>query len=167
MRKLLIISALGVVAVSAQADVFNLVGVGTYTLGSGGYTTTENIVAQMTPFTLDTLNFAGTYSGNGAVGTMVFTGTGGSVTLSFTSGDFQYDSSGNASGLAGAWTFVSGTGSYSSYTTGSGTFGATYNAASNNYSSTTLSGNIQAVPEPATLAVLGLGALALRRRKRK
>lgn len=168
MRKLAIISALGALAVSGYADIFNVVSVGTFTLGSGGYTTSEEVVYQNTPSAVDILDFSGTYVGSGADGTMVYTGAGGTVTLAFDGGDFSFGGDGSA--ISGSWTFVSGTGDYAIYASGSGTFGATYNPdgdSESNYSSTTVSGDLEPVPEPATLAALGLGALALMRRRRK
>lgn len=166
MRKLAIIGALGALAVSGYADIFNVVSVGTFTLGTGGYTTSEEVVYQNTPSAVDILDFSGTYVGAGADGTMVYTGAGGTVTLAFDGGDFSVDGDGDNSGIAGSWTFVSGTGDYAVYVSGSGTFGATYNADFDNYASTTLSGHLEPVPEPATLAALGLGALVLIRRRK-
>lgn len=65
----------------------------------------------------------------------------------------------------GSWKYVSGTGTYSNQK-GSGTFGLTYTPGINLQQST-FTGSLQAVPEPASLAVLGLGAMALVRKRRK
>ncbi len=62
------------------------------------------------------------------------------------------------------WTYVGGTGSYANLA-GDGTY-----AQSGNYgdssSTTSIKGHLQAVPEPASFAALGLAALALLRRRR-
>lgn len=156
--------ALAVVA-GAHAAVFNVVSVGTFTLDGGtGYSTDESVVFQMTPSALDTLDFDAVYVGAGAAGTMVYTGAGGTVTLAFTSGDFSFGGSGSS--ISGAWSYVSGTGDYAGYASGAGTWGAAYDAVGS-YASTTLAGNLEPVPEPASLAVVGIGAAALLRRRRR
>jgi hypothetical protein len=164
MVKLAAIALVSSLVALSNAVVFSVVSVGQFTLVGGGYTTAENVISQVTPSPLNTLAFTATYVGAGANGNMVYTGGAGTVTLAFTApGPFVFQ--GNTSSLNGSWTYTSGTGAYASYTGGSGTFAAVYNT-SGNYASTTLSGDLNPVPEPATLAVLGLGVLALRRRVR-
>ena len=67
---------------------------------------------------------------------------------------------------SGLWTILSGTGSYTNLV-GGGSYSINYNANDDNFSQTTLVGDVQAVPEPASIAALSVGALALLRRRKK
>jgi hypothetical protein len=165
MFKVGVIALLSAVAVISQATIFNVVSVGTFTLTTNGYTTSENVVFQNTPSALSTMSFSALYNGPGIDGTITYSGGGGNITLAITSPG-PFNGGGSGSSIAGSWTYTSGTGAYSGYSAGAGTWGATYDSVGN-YASTTLSGNLTPVPEPATMAVLGIGALALIRRRRR
>ncbi|MFY9235159.1 MAG: PEP-CTERM sorting domain-containing protein [Fimbriimonadaceae bacterium] len=165
MKKLAIIAFAASLVSAAQAVVFSVVSVGTYTLENDGYTTSEEVIFQITPSALDTMFFDATYVGQGADGEITYTGAGGTITLDFTApGPFQFG--GATSSLNGTWTYSSGTGDYAGYTSGIGTFAAVYNS-SGQYASTTLTGDLEPVPEPASLVALGLGIAAFGRKLRR
>ncbi len=63
------------------------------------------------------------------------------------------------------WTYVGGTGSYANLS-GDGTFTQIIDYGDHS-STTSIKGGLQAVPEPSAYAALGLGGLALLRRRRK
>ncbi|RYG26563.1 PEP-CTERM sorting domain-containing protein [bacterium] len=99
-------------------------------------------------------------------GTGTYTGAGGS--LSF---DYEWTTAtllGGTQSLVGTWAMTGGTGTYAGLT-GEGTL-TTNHDLTNGYPSpsfTTFRGQLEAVPEPASMAALGLGAAAiLKRRKR-
>lgn len=165
MFKVVIVALCAAAVAAAHAVVFNVVSVGTWLITDSGYTTSEGVVFQNTPSAVTHMDWTATYVGSGAQGTILYSGAGGTVTLSFTSGPFSGSGDGSATALSGVWNYVSGTGDYANYVGGTGTFGSTYNI-NDNYSSTTLSGHLDPVPEPASLAALGVGALVLIRRRR-
>jgi hypothetical protein len=165
MFKLGFVGLLCAMAAASQAIVFSALSVGTYNNPGGTYTTSETVVSQITPSAVATMAFSGTYVGAGAAGTIIYTGAGGTITLAFaTPGPFNL--AGNTSSIDGTWTYQSGTGAYAGYTGGAGTFGAVYNT-TGAYASTTLTGDLTPVPEPASMAVLGIGALAAISRRRR
>lgn len=156
-------------AVCANAVSFYVASQGTYNNSFGTYyTTSERVIAELDPFANPTtLAFNATYGGVGiSNGTAVYDdGAGNTLTLGFAGGPFTVGTF--TSSVAGSWSFVSGTGAYSSIGSGSGTWSASYHASLNSLSQTTFVGDFEAVPEPASMAALGLGAAALLRRRRK
>src|SRR5215210_6012251 len=106
-----LIAGLVALAAASQAVVFSVVSVGTWANAQGGYTSTESVVFQNTQSNLTSMFFNATYVGQGANGTITYTGANGNINLAFTAaGPFVLQ--GNTSSLNGAWTFVSGTGNY-------------------------------------------------------
>ena len=165
LRASLLAAALGA-ALSAQAVTIFTVSSGTYTLA--GTTQTQNETVSLKtggygPLASLVLNYdTFTMSGTGT-----YTGTGGT---------FNFDYSlptppvtvGQGTSLTGVWStgaFNTSTGTYAN-TTGVGTFSVTLNTTTKE-SGTVFTGNLEAVPEPASMAALGLGAAALLRRRRK
>jgi hypothetical protein len=168
MFKVGLIAFLSALAVVSQATIFDVISVGTWANISNGYTTAESVVFQNTPSALSTMAYSAQYVNggvNGVNGTITYTGGSGTITLAITSTG-PFNMGGNSTSIAGSWTYTSGTGAYAGYSSGAGTWGATYSG-EGNYASTTLSGNLTPVPEPATLAVLGIGGLAMIRRRRR
>jgi len=152
-------------AVASQAITFIASSSGTYVNGPGTYTTTENVVVSTTaPYpAVTTLTFVA--AGGAVVNGLATYGTAGADTLvlafSGTAGGISpITSSGN-----GIWNYQSGTGAYAGLV-GSGTWSATY-VFPGTLAFTTFAGDLAPVPEPASMAVLGLGAAALLRRRRK
>lgn len=111
---------------------------------------------------LDLLHVDGVYDPFSTVAT--YTSGSGSLTL-----DLMYENTSvggfGVSTDSGTWTIRSGTGSYVDLT-GSGSYSISYNAGDDQFASTTVVGDIEAVPEPATLVALSLGALGLLRRRK-
>lgn len=154
-RLALVASALGAVA-TAQAYIFTVVG-----------KCDSNGVIQTTDFETSSLAefgntfsygvvfyFNGDFTGGFSNGpsSVTMSGTGGSVTTgggsySF-SGNYTVDSAANTTIPLGS----------------PGTYSATFDLDAGNYSFSVAG---QPVPEPATMAVLGLGGAALMRRRRK
>lgn len=92
-------------------------------------------------------------------GTGTYTGAGG--TLTFTYALTEPSLLGDAQSASGTWT---ATGS----NMGSGTLSITLLSATSGFETGTLfAGSYQAVPEPASLAALGVGALGLLRRRKR
>ncbi len=120
----------------------------------------SHIVPLPNPTTLDLL---GTFSTSTSVAT--YSNGVDSFTLDFVFTNTTF--AGGAKTDQGTWTWVGGTAAYATVTGGTGTYSATYNAADGNFSSTTIAGNLDAVPEPASMAVVGIGLLGLARRRRK
>lgn len=69
--------------------------------------------------------------------------------------------------ISGRWTYASGVGSYAGQA-GNGTWAATFQPALDQLVLTSFSGDLHPTPEPASMAILGMGAVGfLARRRRK
>lgn len=158
--------AVGALAISAQAFMIDIISVGGFTNGVGVYATTENVIFQNTPGTLSTLAVAGNINSPGPSqflnATATYVGSGGSLVVNYSTSPMQ--TSGNSASYDGIWTYVSGTGAYAGL---SGTGAVNFLVSASGFANHSLSGELQAVPEPATMAVLGLGAAALLRRRKR
>ncbi|RYG24196.1 PEP-CTERM sorting domain-containing protein [bacterium] len=170
-RIALIASVLGA-ALSAQAVSLDIVSKGKFTPALPLINVRENVLAHdvdgleaVVPFTK--LNYSLNLPSGSGMGTYA-NDLGDSLRFSFTVTPIpSFDvSAGTVSG-SGNWTFLGGTGAYSAFTSGSGTMSATYNFATNNTAMTNFSGDLQAVPEPASMAALALGGLGVLRRRKK
>lgn len=155
-------------AALAQASAFHIdiISVGTVTSGAN-VTFTENVIFQntsivMPAFTTDTysiVNNVPPQPGNG----IFSNGSGDSMLFNL----ILNNVSANGPGVAGdgSWTYTGGTGAYVNLV-GGGTFTFNLNTVTL-ASNSTFIGELTPVPEPATMAAVGLGAAALLRRRRK
>lgn len=164
-----LIVSVGVVgaAISAQAFTFSLISVGTFVPGAN-FTTAENVVFQISPGVLNTLAVTGNVVNPGPVQTLAstatYTGGADSLTISYVTSPVVF-TPGNAS-YSGMWTYLGGTGAYAGLA-GGGTMTVQFNSNLGNLSTHSVTGDLDsAVPEPASMAVLGLGAVALLRRRK-
>lgn len=162
--KTLLIASLLVAACAGQAITFQYVSVGTYT---GGYTSTESAVFQNDPMSVPFFTANGVVNNPGPsqflTATAVFSdGGANSMTVNYSTSPVVFQ--GNSASYAGTWNYVSGTGAYANMS-GGGTMTAIFDTDFN--STHSFFGDLQAVPEPASMAVLGLGVAALLRRRRK
>ena len=100
-------------------------------------------------------------------GSATYSGAGGTLAIRFAFSTFT-SVGGFYGAYFGTWTATGGTGNYSQ-ATGGGTLSRLEDGSDpDSYQSTTvLDGEIQAVPEPASLLALGLPALALLRRRKR
>ena len=172
--QLVSVAALAMVSAFASASPFIAVSAGTYNtfLGPAYYTTSESIISGLAaPLPVPTsLDFNAPYidAGNHPLGV-----TGGVATykngtdelkLSFSGGPFSFSSF--TSSISGTWSFLSSTGAYSVITGGTGTWSASYSRVST-FSQTTFVGDFEAVPEPASIAVVATGLVGLATRRRR
>jgi hypothetical protein len=168
LRTSLSLVALGA-ALAAHAVTISLVSAGTYAItGADTYTQDEKVlVSDTAPLpALTSMHLDGVYS----TGMQTATYTGGGSTLVLDLVFINTVSNGGAKTDQGTWSYVTGTGGYApgtAITGGTGTYSITYNPADGQFASTTIAGNLDAVPEPASVAALGVGALGLLRRRRK
>lgn len=169
MRSLLALSFLACVG-AAQAFVIDIVSVGNFVAGVN-YTANENVIYENAPGNLATLAVNGLVNNPGATqfltGTAVWTGGPDTLTVAFTSAPVQ-SGSGSTSSYAGTWVYTGGSGQYSGLV-GGGSWAVVFNSASNNYSNHSFSGDLNPVPEPATMTLFAIagGAAVLRRLRRK
>ena len=166
MKRTFFLAAVAALSAASQAITLSLVSVGTFDDSNPALLTQDEAVVVShigTLPALSTLHAESTFSP--FTTTAVYTSTSGTLTF-----DLVYDNT-EVGGFgistdSGLWTVLGGTGSYAGYA-GSGSYSINYNAPDNNFSQTTLIGDIEAVPEPASIAVLSLGALGLLRRRKK
>ncbi len=156
-----------------SASTFVAVSLGTYNNSFGSYyTTAENVLSSVTaPYAaLNTLDFTAIYGGSGVTtGSLAVyknAANTDTLTLAFVGGPFTVSGFNTTSSISGSWNFVSGTGSYASVASGSGTWSASYNALAGSLAQTTFVGDLNPVPEPASMAILAVGALGMARRRR-
>ncbi len=168
LRTSLVVAALGA-ALSAQAVTIFLVSHGTGALDvNNNFVQNEKVLVQTGGFgaltslvqTSDNTNFP-----NGSTGE--YSGAGGTLDYSYVISDVT--SNGAFQSVDGAWTYTGGTGTYANLPGGGGTLAFTIDLSSGepDETGTVFSGDLQAVPEPASMAVLGVGALGLLRRRKK
>jgi hypothetical protein len=153
---------------ASQAFTLDLVSVGTFVPGIA-YTATETVVFESAPGSLASLFVSGTVNSPGPTqflsGTATWVGGPDSLTVSFLSAPVQ-SGSGFTASYAGTWVYTGGTGLYAGLV-GGGSWAVVFDSGNSNYSNHSFSGDLAAVPEPASMLALagGLGLLARRRRK--
>ena len=155
--------ALAGVAVAAHAFQFAVISDGSYSSNTG--ISNEQVVGQTGIEELDTLVL------DYATETGEYTGPGGNLDFTFTWGPpgqgYPY---GDGNYYQGVWTYANtSTGDFANMN-GGGTFAFGINNGDGNgnyHSNTALVGSLVTVPEPAAFAALGIGLVALVRRRRK
>ena len=156
-------------SVAASAVNVTFVSEGSYTVSSGTYVYTENVVYQSHPGLGNVSSFVETFvtSTNPTTDIGIYTGTSDTLTISIAPDFVTVTDPSNPFfvSYAGTWAYVSGTGTYANLT-GGGTYTQNTNE-QDQTSDATIKGALNPVPEPASIVALGLGAAAmLRRRKR-
>lgn len=168
------LAAFGVLAcsmASAQDIQIDLSSHGLYSIGSGSFSVNEVVIYQSTTLpmpTLTSMTYTASTSGPPYAGDGTYTNGVDSFTFHFElTGDVPTDGFSSTQTAHGLWTYTSGTGAFANYS-GSGVIASNYNAPAGATSLTVFSGRlVNLVPEPATVAALGIGAAALLRRRRK
>lgn len=153
-------------AVAAHALVISVASVGGYNVVGTTATFTESVVYQSTnPASGQFTTLTAVYDLVNKTGTATYMNADDSQELVY---DFTI--SGVAinnpfESAAGTWSYVSGKGDYANFATGLGT--NTININTTDTSSLwTTKGELVPVPEPASIAVIGVGLLGLLRRRR-
>ncbi|MBS1717988.1 MAG: PEP-CTERM sorting domain-containing protein [Armatimonadetes bacterium] len=167
MRKIALIGFALAAVTSAQASIVITLSQGNYSFdGSGNYLTDEVL-------TLSTV------SGLNAGDTLHYVCqniVGGSGTATFSNGTDQliFDVTVNhavvngvTSSDDGNWTYDAASTGVFAGMTGSGTFNQSFHANANQFAASQFVGDLEVVPEPASMIALGAGAAAVIRRRRK
>lgn len=170
MSRALALFTFAALSAASHALSLNLVSAGSYTVDA----TNPNLVTQNETVyvsqigalpALTSLIVASDLGPSPIVQTATYSGGSGTLVLKLAYdhtvvGDFGVSTD------SGTWSVASGTGSYAGLS-GMGSYAISYNADADQFSTTQVVGNVEAVPEPASLAALGAGAVALARRRRK
>ncbi len=167
LRASLLAAALGA-ALSAQAVTILLVSQGTGQNVGPNFVQNENVLTQIGGYgPLSTLVLTSVTGPVPIAGTGVYSGAGGTLNFSYSLTSLSV--LGLSQSVSGTWNYTGGTGTYANQV-GSGTLAATItpklNGAVGFDTGTVFGGSLNPVPEPASMAVLGLGAAALIRRRK-
>jgi len=161
------VAAVLAVAISAQAFTIDVSSVGKWAIVGANLNTSETVIFQSTSVVAPVFVTNDTSVVNAAPPTpgvgLLDDGAGNSITYSIT-----FDSaSGNFNGVSasGTWNYVAGTGFYAGLV-GGGTITENYDGSSG-LSLGTVVGDLRAVPEPASMAAMGLGIVGLIARRRR
>lgn len=184
----LVLAALGA-TVAANAVQFNFQSNGTSSLSSGVVTANNPILTRYTlgsttGYTFTSLNYSytpvfasgsmtGMISGTGTLAFSNPSSTPGTYTFSFSGDATRATSDATANTLVNvsfanlSFALVPTTGSALSLPFASGTFSGNKSGDAGDLSTTSFVSTLNATPEPASFAALGVGAVALLRRRRK
>lgn len=163
--RLALVAALSLTVAAANAYQFTILSAGTQDYSDLTGVANENVIGSFgTPssfntLTLDFATLTGEYAGPDGNLDFTFTWSPSSPGYPFNDGEYYN----------GVWTYSNtSTGDYANMT-GGGTFAFGINNQSGNTfdSTTTTVGNLAATPEPASMAALAIGAVALIRRRKR
>lgn len=167
LNRILVLAAVSAVAVSAHAFTIDVVSIGVAPNTLPNINFTENVVFQTASIAVPVFTTNNWYAVNivpPVSGAGLFDdGAGNSLAYNLTI-DSASTNQGMVSG-SGTWDYTGGTGAYAGLA-GGGTFGFSIQTTTDASYSTWV-GQLNAVPEPTSMGLLGLGALALVRRRRK